>query len=400
MSEVLKEIFNGIVFFGQGDNWKALIMYVIGGILIYLAIKKEYEPALLLPIGFGAILVNLPLSIAGIPTDIFGKAIEGGDAGFLRVLFNAGIANELFPILIFVAIGAMIDFTPLFKSPFMIFFGAAAQFGIFATFFVTLMLLPIFGVQGIDALKLASAIGIIGAADGPTTLFVASHYQLTTYLGPISVAAYAYLSLVPIIQPPIIRLLTSKKERLIRMEYHEEPVSKTIKILFPILVTMIAGILVPMSVPLVGSLMFGNLIRECGVLERLSQTAQNELANLITLLLGITIGSTMVASQFINPVTGMILLFGLFAFVFDTAGGVLFAKFLNLFLKRKLNPMIGAAGISAFPMSARVVQKMAKKEDPTNFILMQAISANAAGQLGSIVAGGLVIALVDLLVKF
>jgi len=400
MSEVLKEIFNGIVYFGQGDNWKALIMYVIGGILIYLAIKKEYEPALLLPIGFGAILVNLPLSIAGIPTDIFGKAIEGGDAGFLRVLFNAGIANELFPILIFVAIGAMIDFTPLFKNPFMIFFGAAAQFGIFATFFVTLMLLPVFGITGFDALKLASAIGIIGAADGPTTLFVAGHYQLTTYLGPISVAAYSYMSLVPIIQPPIIRLLTSKKERLIRMDYHEEPVSKTIKILFPILVTMIAGILVPMSVPLVGSLMFGNLIRECGVLERLSQTAQNELANLITLLLGITIGSTMVANQFINPVTGMILLFGLFAFVFDTAGGVLFAKFLNLFLKRKLNPMIGAAGISAFPMSARVVQKMAKKEDPTNFILMQAISANAAGQLGSIVAGGLVIALVDLLVKF
>lgn len=401
MSEVLKEIFNGIVFFGQGDNWKALIMYVIGAVLIYLAIKKEYEPALLLPIGFGAILVNLPLSIAGIPTDIMGVAdLDPAHFGFLKILFNAGIATELFPILIFVAIGAMIDFTPLFKNPFMIFFGAAAQFGIFATFFATLMLLPMLGVTGNNALTLASAIGIIGAADGPTTLFVAGHYNLTTYLGPISVAAYSYMSLVPIIQPPVIRLLTTKKERMIRMEYHEEPVSKTIKILFPIVVTMIAGIIVPMSVPLVGSLMFGNLIRECGVLENLSQTAQHELANLITLLLGITIGSTMVADQFINPVTGLILLFGLFAFIFDTAGGVLFAKFLNLFLKKKLNPMIGAAGISAFPMSARVIQKMAKKEDPTNFILMQAISANAAGQLGSIVAGGLVIALVDLLIKF
>lgn len=401
MSEVLKEIFNGIVFFGQGDNWKALIMYVIGAVLIYLAIKKEYEPALLLPIGFGAILVNLPLSIAGIPTDIMGVAdLDPEHFGFLKILFNAGIATELFPILIFVAIGAMIDFTPLFKNPFMIFFGAAAQFGIFATFFATLMLLPMLGITGNNALTLASAIGIIGAADGPTTLFVAGHYNLTNYLGPISVAAYSYMSLVPIIQPPVIRLLTSKKERMIRMEYHEEPVSKTIKILFPIVVTMIAGIIVPMSVPLVGSLMFGNLIRECGVLENLSQTAQHELANLITLLLGITIGSTMVADQFINPVTGLILLFGLFAFIFDTAGGVLFAKFLNLFLKKKLNPMIGAAGISAFPMSARVIQKMAKKEDPTNFILMQAISANAAGQLGSIVAGGLVIALVDLLIKF
>jgi len=406
MLEVLKEIFNGIVFFGQGDNWKALIMYVIGGVLIYLAIKKEYEPALLLPIGFGAILVNLPWSVAGIPTayQLIDNVFQMGPdktaaSGFLKVLFDAGIANELFPILIFVAIGAMIDFTPLFKNPYMIFFGAAAQFGIFATFFVTLMLLPLFGIVGFDALKLASAVGIIGAADGPTTLFVASHYKLITYLGPISVAAYSYMSLVPIIQPPVIRLLTSKKERMIRMDYHEEPVSKTIKILFPILVTVIAGILVPMSVPLVGSLMFGNLIRECGVLENLSQTAQHELANIITLLLGITIGATMTASEFINPVTGMILLLGLFAFVFDTAGGVLFAKFLNIFLKRKINPMIGAAGISAFPMSARVVQKMAKKEDPTNFVLMQAISANAAGQLGSIVAGGLVIALVDLLVK-
>lgn len=400
MIEVLKEIFNGFVYFGQGDNWKALIMYVIGGVLIYLAIKKEYEPALLLPIGFGAILVNLPLSIAGVPTDIFGVISQNAEGGFLKVLFDAGIATELFPILIFVAIGAMIDFTPLFKNPYMIFFGAAAQFGIFVTFFATLMLLQhFFGMENLDALKLASAIGIIGAADGPTTLFVANHFNLVDYLGPISVAAYSYMSLVPIIQPPVIKALTSKKERLIRMDYHEEPVSKSIKVLFPILVTIIAGIIVPMSVPLVGSLMFGNLIRESGVLESLSQTAQHELANLITLLLGITIGSTMIADKFIDPVTGLILLLGLFAFVFDTAGGVIFAKVLNLFLKKKINPMIGAAGISAFPMSARVIQKMAKKEDPTNFILMQAISANVAGQLGSIVAGGIVIALIDMLIK-
>jgi oxaloacetate decarboxylase beta subunit len=320
-----------------------------------------------------------------------------GEVGFLEVLRNAGISTELFPILIFIAIGAMIDFTPLFKNPFMIFFGAAAQFGIFITFIVTLLILPRLGIDGAEALKLSAAVGIIGAADGPTTIYVGNHFNLYDYMGPISVAAYSYMSLVPIIQPPVIRALTSKKERLIRMDYHEESVPKLVKILFPIIVTIIAGVLVPMSAPLVGSLMFGNLIRECGVLERLSQSAQNELANLVTLLLGITIGSTMLADKFIDPVTGLILLLGLFAFIFDTAGGVLFAKFMNLFLKKKVNPMIGAAGISAFPMSARVVQKMAKEEDPTNFILMQAISANVSGQLGSIVAGGLVIALVTIL---
>ncbi|MBN1891513.1 MAG: sodium ion-translocating decarboxylase subunit beta [Clostridiales bacterium] len=396
--DILKEVFEGVLYFGMGDNWKALIMYLIGGILIYLAIKKEYEPALLLPIGFGAILVNLPFNIVGAATEfIGGEMATTGEIGFLEVLRNAGIATELFPILIFVAIGAMIDFTPLFKNPFMIFFGAAAQFGIFITFIVTLFLLPKLGIHGADALKLSAAVGIIGAADGPTTIYVGNYFNLYDYIGPISVAAYSYMSLVPIIQPPVIRALTTRKERLIRMDYHEESVPRLVKILFPIIVTIIAGVLVPMSVPLVGSLMFGNLIRECGVLERLSQSAQNELANLVTLLLGITIGSTMLADKFIDPVTGLILLLGLFAFVFDTAGGVLFAKFLNLFLKKKVNPMIGAAGISAFPMSARVVQKMAKAEDPTNFILMQAISANVSGQLGSIVAGGLVIALVTIL---
>lgn len=393
---ILTEIFEGVLYFGHGDNWKALIMYAIGGILIYLAIKKEYEPSLLLPIGFGAILVNLPFNIVGNVTNMFG--IETAEVGFLEILRQAGIATELFPILIFIAIGAMIDFTPLFKNPYMIFFGAAAQFGIFATFLIALVILPLLGLESDMALKLSAAIGIIGAADGPTTIYVGNYFNLVDYMGPISVAAYSYMSLVPIIQPPVIRLLTSKKERMIRMDYHEEKVPKLVKILFPITVTIIAGVLVPMSAPLVGSLMFGNLIREAGVLERLSQSAQNELANLVTLLLGITIGSTMLADRFIDPITGLILLLGLFAFVFDTAGGVLFAKFLNLFLKKKINPMIGAAGISAFPMSARVVQKMAKEEDPTNFILMQAISANVAGQLGSIVAGGLVIALVGIFV--
>ncbi|MBN1776314.1 MAG: sodium ion-translocating decarboxylase subunit beta [Clostridiales bacterium] len=396
--DILKEVFQGVLYFGIGENWKALIMYVIGGVLIYLAIKKNYEPALLLPIGFGAILVNLPFNIVGIVTEfVGGEMAANGEVGFLEVLRSAGISTELFPILIFIAIGAMIDFTPLFKNPFMIFFGAAAQLGIFITFIVTLLILPHLGIDGAEALKLSAAVGIIGAADGPTTIYVGNHFNLIDYMGPISVAAYSYMSLVPIIQPPVIRALTTKKERMIRMDYHEESVPKLVKILFPIIVTIIAGVLVPMSAPLVGSLMFGNLIRECGVLERLSQSAQNELANLVTLLLGITIGSTMLADKFINPVTGLILLLGLFAFIFDTAGGVLFAKFLNLFLKKKVNPMIGAAGISAFPMSARVVQKMAKEEDPTNFILMQAISANVSGQLGSIVAGGLVIALVTIL---
>ncbi len=393
MIELLQNLFSGVTYFGTADGLRSLAMFLIAGILIYLAIAKDYEPALLLPIGFGAILANLPPVISGF------AAVIGTDAepGFLKVLFNFGIANELFPILIFIAIGAMIDFTPLLKNPFMIFFGAAAQFGIFITFIVALFLLPLIGVVDHDTqIKLAAAIGIIGAADGPTTLYVANLFELKQYIGPISVAAYSYMALVPIIQPPVVRLLTSKKERLIRMDYQEEKVGRTVKIIFPIAITVIAGIIVPMSVPLVGSLMFGNLIRECGVLERLSKTAQNELSNLVTILLGLTIGSTMIGADFIQWDTAAIMALGLFAFIFDTAGGVLFAKFLNLFLRRKVNPMIGAAGISAFPMSARVIQKMAKQEDPSNFILMQSISANVAGQLGSIVAGGLVIMLVTM----
>ncbi|MEA4928946.1 MAG: sodium ion-translocating decarboxylase subunit beta [Candidatus Limiplasma sp.] len=379
-------------------------MLVISGVLIYLAIKKDYEPALLLPIGFGAILANMP--------PILGAAFPSvlGDEGFLTVLFKSGIQNELFPILIFIAVGAMIDFSPLLKDPSMIFFGAAAQFGIFATFLIALVLIPNL-LPDIAAMadgpekqsliiRLASAIGIIGAADGPTTLYVANHFRLTAYMAPISVAAYSYMSLVPVIQPPVIRALTTHKERTIRMTYNEQRAPRTALIIFPILVTILAGIIVPMSVPLVGSLMFGNLLRECGVLERLSKTAQNELANLVTILLGLTIGSTMVAQNFLRWDTLLIMGLGLLAFVFDTAGGVLFAKFLNLFRKNKINPMIGAAGISAFPMSARVVQKMAKAEDPYNFVLMQSISANVAGQLGSIVAGGLVITLVGMMINW
>ena len=259
------------------------------------------------------------------------------------------------------------------------------------------MLLPETAGDESLILKLASAIGIIGAADGPTTLYVANHFQLKNYMAPISVAAYSYMSLVPVIQPPVIRALTTKEERMIRMDYHEDRCSKTTLILFPLIVTVVAGVLVPMSAPLVGSLMFGNLIRECGVLERLSKTAQNELANLVTILLGLTIGSTMVAENFLRVDTLLIMALGLVAFVFDTAGGVLFAKLMNLFRKKKVNPMIGAAGISAFPMSSRVIAKMALKEDPSNFILMQATSANVSGQLGSIVAGGMVITLVTML---
>jgi len=382
--ENLRELFAGVFDL----NIQRLIMYAIGAILIYLAIKKDYEPMLLLPIGFGAILVNLPLSTVweheGVP-------------GVLQIFYNSGIVNEVFPVLIFVGVGAMIDFSELLKNPRMLLFGAAAQFGIFftivAALFVGSLLDKAFNLGLNIDLKIASAIGIIGAADGPTSIFVATKFA-KDYIGPISVAAYSYMSLVPIIQPPVILALTSRKERLIRMPYRDKKISKPVLIAFPILITIIAGIAAPISVPLVGLLMFGNLIRVSGVLERLSKAAQNELSNLVTLLLGITIGGTMHYEKFLQPMTLLILALGLIAFVFDTAGGVLFAKFLNLFTKEKINPMVGAAGISAFPMSARIVQKLATKEDPTNFILMQSISANVAGQLGSVIAGGMVLALV------
>ena len=350
-----------------------LIMFGVAGVLFWLAIRKDYEPMLLLPMGFGALLANIP----------FSSAI--GEEGPLTVLYQAGIATELFPVLIFIAVGAMVDFGPLLRNPVMLVFGAAAQVGIFLTMLTATQL-------GFT-LKQAASIGIIGAADGPTSIYVASIFA-RELLAPISVAAYSYMALVPIIQPPVIRLLTTPAERRIRMDYKDLKVYRTVKILFPIMVTVVAGIVAPISVALVGFLMFGNLIRECGVLERLSKAAQNELASLVTLLLGITIGSTMVASEFLTPTTLMILGMGLVAFVFDTAGGVIFAKVLNLFLRTKVNPMVGAAGISAFPMSARVIHKMGMQEDPTNYLIMHAVGANVAGQIGSIIAGGLILALV------
>jgi len=364
-------------------TWQSFVMYGIGGILIFLAIKMNYEPMLLLPIGFGAILVNLPLSAV--------LAYDGAP-GILQIFYNIGIVTEVFPLLIFVAVGAMIDFSPLLKNPKMIFLGAAAQFGIFATIVVLALIGRAFPNLGLD-LKSMAAIGILGAADGPTAIFVANRFA-KQFLAPITVAAYSYMALVPIIQPPVIKLLTSKKERLIRMEYKDTNISKTTLILFPIIVTIISGIIAPICVPLVGLLMFGNLIRESGVLERLSKSAQNELANLVTLLLGITIGATMHYEQFLQPMTLLIMALGFAAFVFDTAGGVLFAKFLNLFSKNKINPMVGAAGISAFPMSARIVQKMGIAEDPQNFLLMPAVSANVAGQVASAIAGGMILAIV------
>ncbi|HHV85369.1 MAG TPA: sodium ion-translocating decarboxylase subunit beta [Petrimonas sp.] len=372
-----------------GMTWQDLVMIIIGLILIYLAIAKNYEPTLLLPMGFGAILVNIPLSSAIKQIDpVTGEAVEG----VLNVFFDAGIATEIFPLLIFVAIGAMIDFSPLFRSPSLLLFGAAAQFGIFMTMVLASFL-------GYD-LREAASIGIIGAADGPTSIVVASRFA-PNLLGPISVAAYSYMALVPIIQPPVIRLLTSKKERLIRMSgigHANKQISKKALIFFPIVVTIVAGIIAPSSLALIGFLMFGNLIRECGVLNKLSLSAQNELASLVTILLGITIASTMTSDRFVRVDTLLIIALGLFAFIFDTFGGVIFAKFLNLFRKEgnKINPMVGACGISAFPMSARVIHQMGQKEDPYNYLLMPAISANVGGQIGSVVAGGIILTLVPL----
>jgi oxaloacetate decarboxylase beta subunit len=357
-----------------------IVMWAIGAVLIYLAIAKDFEPALLLPMGFGAILVNIPMSGA-ITQSLNGTPVEG----ILDFLFAGGISTEMFPLLLFIGIGAMIDFGPLLSNPFMLLFGAAAQFGIFFTICVAALL-------GFD-LKDAASIGIIGAADGPTSIFVANYFK-SSLIAPITVAAYSYMSLVPVIQPFAIKLVTTKKERMIRMPYKAENISQRTKILFPIVVTVIAGLIAPTSVSLVGFLMFGNLIRECGVLEKLSKTAQNELVNIITLLLGITIAASMRADNFVTVKTAIVVALGLCAFIFDTIGGVLFAKFLNLFLKNKVNPMVGAAGISAFPMSARVIQKMAQKEDNQNFILMHAVGANVAGQIASVIAGGLILNLI------
>ncbi len=360
------DLFSNVLNF----TWQQGVMIVIGCVLILLAIVKEMEPSLLLPMGFGAVLVNLPF--------VNTEAIE--------TLFNAGIASELFPLLLFIGIGAMIDFGPLLSNPKMFLFGAAAQFGIFVTLVIAVIL-------GFD-LKDAASAAIIAAADGPTSIYVANYFQ-SIYQGPIMVAAYSYMALVPIIQPPIIKACTTKKERMIRMEYSPSSVSKTTRILFPILVTIIAGTVAPKSAELIGFLMFGNLIRECGVLDGLSQSAQHELANLITLVLGLSVAFRMKAELFVTWQTLLILALGLLGFVFDTVGGVFFAKFLNLFSKKKINPMVGAAGISAFPMASRMVHKMGRDEDPFNFLLMHAAGANVSGQIASVIAGGLIITLVE-----
>ena len=347
------------------------VMWLIGGVLIYLAIAKNMEPALLLPMGFGAILMNLPGS---------------GAAAVLRRLFELGIAEyELFPLLLFLGIGAMIDFQPLLANPKLMLFGAAAQFSIF----FTLCLASLLGFP----LKDAASIAVIGAADGPTSIYVATVLE-SRYLPAILVAAYSYMALVPMIQPPVIRLCTTSAERKIRMDYKGKPVSRTTRVLFPILVTLVAGLAAPDAAALIGFLMFGNLLLQCGVLDSLSDTARNVLANLVTLLLGLSVSAQMTAEAFLRPETLMILGLGLVAFIMDTAGGIFLAKLMNLFCREKLNPMIGAAGISAFPMSARVVHKLGQQEDKQNFLLMQAVGVNVSGQIASVIAGGLILALV------
>ncbi len=360
-------------------TWKQLVMYAVGILLIFLAIKKDYEPSLLMPMGFGAILVNLPFSGA------LNQTMEGiGEVrGIIEWMFDVGIeASEALPLLLFIGIGAMIDFGPLLSNPKMFLFGAAAQFGIFAVLTVAVLC-------GFD-LKDAASIGIIGAADGPTAILV-SQVLKSNYIGPIAVAAYSYMALVPIIQPAVIKTVTTKKERCIRMTYNPVGVSRGMRIAFPIIVTVIAGLIAPSSVSLLGFLMFGNLLRECGNLKSLSETAQNALANLITVVLGITISFSMVAENFVKWETLLIMCLGLAAFVFDTVAGVMFAKLMNLFCKNKVNPMVGAAGISAFPMSARVIHKMGLAEDNQNFLLMHAVGANVSGQIASVLAGGMIL---------
>ena len=368
----------------QAVTWQHVVMWIIGLVLIWLAIKKEMEPALLLPIGFGAILVNIPFT--NVLTDAEAGAEAAGGAGIIQWLFEVGIeASEALPILLFIGIGAMIDFEPLIVNPKLMILGAFSQIGIF----VTVILAALLGFNINDA----ASIGIIGAADGPTSILVAMKLA-SQYIGPIMVVAYSYMALVPIIQPAVIKCINTKKERRIRMDYTTKHASKTVKILFPIVITIVAGLIAPKSLALVGFLMFGNLLSECGVLSSLADTAKNNLANLITLLLGITIAFQMQAEAFLKVDTLMIMALGLFAFVFDTVGGVMCAKVMNLFSKKKINPMIGAAGISAFPMSARVVHKMGLKEDPSNYLLMHAVGANVSGQIASAIVGGLIIGLV------
>lgn len=374
-----------LLYFTEGlrsVGWQEIVMYAVGALLIVLAVVKNYEPMLLLPIGFGAILVNLPLNVVW---------EHGGTDGMLKILFECGIMTELFPLLIFIGVGAMIDFRPLLQRPWMLIFGIVAHSGIFIAAFIAWRF---FGFSVPEA----ASIGVIGAADGPTSIFVTSRFA-PNLLGPITVVAYSYMSLVPIIMPPVIKLLTTKKERQIHVQTKDSNVPKWVVVAFPVFLTLIVGILVPVAAPLIGFLMFGNLVRECGVLEKLSKTAQNELSNLVTLLLGISVGASMRAENFLQIQTLLIMLLGLIAFIGDTACGLVFAKFLNLFRpkEKKLNPMLGACGISAFPMASRVVQKIALEDDDQNFILMHAVSANVSGQIGSVIIGGIILSVVPLI---
>ena len=363
-------------------SWQNFVMFGIGSFLIFLAIKKKYEPMLLLPIGFGAILVNLPFEIVW---------QHGQTSGILKILFESGIMTELFPLLIFICVGAMIDFRPLICRPWMMIFGIIAHGGIFISAFIAY---KFFGFS----IPEAASIGVIGAADGPTSILVTSKFA-PNLLAPITVVAYSYMSLVPIIMPPVIKLLTTKKERKLHVISKDCKIPQWVMISFPIALTLIVGIIVPMAAPLLGFLMFGNLIKESGVLEKLSHCAQNELANIVTLLLGISVGATMRAENFLQLQTLLIMFLGLIAFIGDTVCGVVFAKLINLFCKKenRLNPMLGACGISAFPMASRVVQKLALEEDNQNFLLMHAVSANVSGQIGSVLIGGLILGIVPLL---
>ncbi|MDX9990451.1 MAG: sodium ion-translocating decarboxylase subunit beta [Anaerolineales bacterium] len=377
LGEILPQLLTGFTSFSLGNAF----MLLVGGILIYLAIAKEYEPVLLLPIGFGCILANLGMSVYD-------------EHSFLKVIYDAGITSELFPLLIFIGVGAMIDFRPLLAQPKMVLLGAAGQFGIFGTLILAIWL-------GFP-LNEAASIGTIGAIDGPTAIFVTSKLA-PDLLGPIAVAAYSYMSLIPIIQPPIMRLMTSRKERLIRMEYAPRPVSQTVVIAFPIVVTIIVSLIAPGAAPLMATLMLGNLLKESGVVERLNKAAQNEIINIATLFLGLAIGATMTSDKFIfDPATGewqlrtlLVLGLGLLAFIMDTVAGLFFGKVMSFFSGGKINPLIGACGISAFPMAGRLSAKMAQDEDFDNFILMHAMGANTAGQLGSVIAGGVLLAIVS-----
>ncbi len=356
----------------------SVVMMVVGGIMLYLAIVHDCEPILLVPMGIGCILANIPV------TGMLAPASGEEPAGLLRLFYDVGIRNELFPCLIFIGIGAMTDFGPLLQNPLMVLLGAAAQFGIFGT----MMICTLMGFS----LREAASIGMIGSADGPTSIYVAATLA-PKLLGPIAVAAYSYMSLVPVIQPPVMRLLTTKEERRIKMPYVTKPVSRTVRILFPIVTTLVTGILAPKATPLIGMLMFGNFMRESGVVPRLSQAAQNELANVTTIFLGLAIGSTMVGADFLQWQTILIIVMGVVAFSLDTAAGVLLGKVMCVLSGRRINPLIGASGISAFPMSARVVQKVGQDEDISNFLLMHAMGSNTAGQLASVMAGGAILAL-------